>query len=306
MSNAREPEVFRPDPNATPPAQVDEAKRKKFLSLRDQLVKSKGQIAAALPRHMNAERLIRIALTTYNKTPDLQECTIPSILQATMEAAQLGLECDGILGHAYLVPFRDNRANCMKATMIPGYKGFIALAYRSGLVESLSGHAVHANDHFEFELGLNEKLVHVPTSEDEPGPTTHAYAVCRMKDGGHAMIVLNRAQVESFRARSKARNSPAWRDDWDAMAVKTCVRQLAKWMPQCVELQRAAAVEEAVDLDIDPMMDDDAIDVTDDGIRRDASNSLKDKLQQQNASGARAQFSANAPPPPDPEPGSRG
>lgn len=299
-------DIFKPNP-ASVPATANDDKRKRFLSLRDQLVKSKDQITAALPKHMNADRLIRVALTTYNKTPELQRCTITSLLQSCMEAAQLGLEPDGLLGHAYLVPYGD------KATLIPGYKGLIALAYRSGMVESLSGHAVHEKDHFEFELGLNEKLVHVPSSEDDPGATTHCYAVCRMKDGGHAMIVLSRAQVEKFRARSASKNSPAWKNDWDAMGVKTCVRQLAKWIPQAVELQRAAGREDAIDLglDIDPD-DDDSIDITGEPVEDNAPKTVAEKVSRANAdppktSGSKGQFGTDVEPPPDEdEPGSRG
>lgn len=222
-------------------------------TLRDLLTRSKSQIAMALPRHMDADRLIRVALTTFQKTRELANCETMSVLQAVIESAQLGLEPDGVLGHAYLVPYKG------KAKLIVGYKGYIALGYRSGQVASFAAHVVHENDRFAFEYGINEKLEHRPKLDGNRGKPVCVYAVARMKDGSYAFEVLGLDEVERLRNRSAMPNSPAWRDDWSAMAKKTAVRQLARWIPQSPELQRAAAKEEALEVGIDT---DDAIDVT--------------------------------------------
>src|SRR5690606_29461645 len=68
----------------------------------------KAEIARALPRHVDPDRLMRVALTVIRQNPELRECTVPSLLAAVMQCAQLGLE-PGVLGHAYLVPFRNNK-----------------------------------------------------------------------------------------------------------------------------------------------------------------------------------------------------
>lgn len=245
--------------NATSGAQrqvtvADRQRNERFTALRDLLEKGKGQLQAALPRHMNADRMIRVALTTYNRTPELANCSVQSIAQALMEAAQLGLEPDGVLGHAYLVPYKG------QAKFICGYKGMIALAYNSGKVESVSGHVVRERDHFVFEFGLSERLEHRPYMDGDGGEAKAVYAVARMKDGGHAMVVLPKHEVERLRQRSAMPNSPAWKNDWDAMAVKTAVRQLSKWMPQCPELQRVVAREEAMEVGVD-LEADEAIEV---------------------------------------------
>ena len=71
------------------------------------LEKAKPQIRMALPRHLDADRMLRIAMTSVRRTPALLGCNQQSLLGAVMQAAQLGLEPDGVLGLAYLIPFKD-------------------------------------------------------------------------------------------------------------------------------------------------------------------------------------------------------
>lgn len=52
----------------------------------------KEQLAAALPRHMTAERMIRIATTEIRKVPALGNCDTMSFVSAIVQCSQLGLE----------------------------------------------------------------------------------------------------------------------------------------------------------------------------------------------------------------------
>lgn len=228
--------------------------QKNFNTLQGLLERNKQKIKMALPKHMTPDRLIRVALTTYLKTPDLAKCSIESVLESIMDAASLGLEPDGALGHAYLVPYKG------KCKFIPGYKGYIALFYRSPQSRSIGAQVVYTADEFHFAYGIEEELIHRPNLEvDNRGDRVCVYAIAHMADGAHAFVVLPMSRVEELRKRSAAPNSPAWQNDYDAMACKTAVRQLHRWIPQCPELQRAAAREEMLDAGIDP---DGVIDVT--------------------------------------------
>ena len=95
---------------ATGKAETPVAKFSSFLE------KLKPQIANALPRHMNAERMARLALTAFSTNADLQQCSAQSIAGSIMTAAQLGLEPDTPMGHAYLLPFNNNATNKKPAT----------------------------------------------------------------------------------------------------------------------------------------------------------------------------------------------
>ena len=65
-----------------------------------------------------------------------------------------------------------------------GYKGLIELARRSGQILSITTHAVHENDEFEFQYGLNENLSHKPNIRGDRGEVYCYYAYATLKDGG--------------------------------------------------------------------------------------------------------------------------
>ena len=70
-------------------------------TLRQQLAGDyfKQQVALALPKHMTADRFVRVALTALLKTPKLQDCTPESVIQCMLNCSALGLEPDGRRAH---------------------------------------------------------------------------------------------------------------------------------------------------------------------------------------------------------------
>lgn len=218
------------------------AKREKTVF--DMIEDLKPQLARALPEHLKAERMIRIALTAVRTTTKLQSCNPQSLLAAVMLAGQLGLE-PGPLGHAYLVPYGN------EVQFIVGYRGLIDLMWRSGKVQSVAVHEVCERDEFQFEYGLDEKLTHRPSLTDR-GPVKCYYGVVRLKDGGHHIHVMSREDVDAIRKRSRAGNNGPWQTDYDAMARKTVLRQMARWLPLSVEVQQAVAHDEGIHAQIVP------------------------------------------------------
>lgn len=205
------------------------------------LEKMKPAIAQALPKHVSAERIARIALTAVRSNPKLAECTPQSFLGSLLQASQLGLEVNTPLGQAYLIPYKDI------CTLVVGYQGMLDLARRSGMVKAIYAHAVREADEFDYELGLEPKLSHKP-AEGDRGDLTHVYAVARLTGGEPIFTVLTRAEVERFRARSRAKDSGPWVTDYEAMALKTAIRRIFKWLPKSAEMSMAAAVDEADDM----------------------------------------------------------
>lgn len=214
------------------------------------LQKQKSAIEAALPRHLSADRMLRIALTEIRKNPDLASCEPMSFLGSVVQAAQLGLEPGSALGHAYLVPFFNKHTERREVQLIVGYRGLLDLARRSGQIVSISAHAVYDGDEFEFEFGLHEKLKHIPGRDrvSKERRLIAVYAIARLKDGGHQVEVMTREEVEAIRKRSKASDSGPWKTDFDEMAKKTVIRRLFKYLPVSVEIQRAVALDEAASI----------------------------------------------------------
>jgi recombination protein RecT len=213
------------------------------------LKKMGPEIEKALPSHMNPDRMARIALTTIRTNPKLLEASIPSLLGAVMQAAQLGLE-PGLIGHCYLVPFRNGKTGQTDVQFIIGYKGMIDLARRSGQIENIYAHAVYSNDEFDYELGLEPKLKHKPYMEGDRGEFIGAYAVAHFKDGGYQFEFMPKSEIDKRRKRSKAANNGPWVTDFEEMAKKTVIRHMWKYLPISIEIQQQAMQDEVVRKDI--------------------------------------------------------
>lgn len=213
----------------------------------------KSQLAAALPRHITPERMLRIATTEIRKTPALAECDQMSFVSAIVQCSQLGLEPGSALGHAYLLPFGEKNENSNKKNvqLIIGYRGMIDLARRSGQIASLSARVVREGDEFSYEFGLDEKLIHRPGDNNEDAAITHVYAVARLKDGGTQFEVMTHKQIEQVRAQSKAADCGPWVKHWEEMAKKTVIRRLFKYLPVSIEMQKAVIMDEKAEAGVD-------------------------------------------------------
>lgn len=213
----------------------------------------KNQLAAAIPKHMTVDRLLRVAMTAIRTNPKLADCTQKSLLACIMGCAQLGLEPEPFLGQAYLVPFKNN--GVLECTLIPGYRGYITLARRSGEVRSLSAQVVYENDHFRMQYGLDEALDHIPADGDR-GKPKGAYVIFRYKDGSHSFDFMSVEDVNRIRERSMAyqygiknkREDSPWFTDWEEMAKKTVIRRHIKLAPLSVEMAKAAILEEKANI----------------------------------------------------------
>lgn len=214
------------------------------------LKQKQGEIAKMLPKHLNAERLLKVAQIAATTTPALAKCDVASLIGAIGQCAQMGLEPNTVLGHAYLVPFNTKRKDANgnerwvnSVQVIIGYKGLIDLARRSGQIVSIAAHEVCEKDHFELIYGLDEKLEHRPAL-GERGQIIGFYSVAKLKDGGHCFEFMSLHQVQEIMAatQSKGKYGP-WKEHFTEMGRKTVIRRLAKYLPLSIEFQTAAALD---------------------------------------------------------------
>ena len=232
----------------------------KMATLRHLFEAKKDAISAVCPKFVTPERIIKITLAACSRNPQLLACTPASILMACIQAAELGLEFGNVLGHAYLVPYENKKNKTLEATFIPGYRGLIALARRSGQILSIEAHVVYEKDRFEVTYGLDPKLVHVPTFDEEPGAPKAVYAVAVLRDGAKQSEVMTKHQVDAIRKRSAAANAGPWVTDYEEMMRKTVVKRLWKYLPMSTEMVRAIeaddALERAEPIDLTDVMHD--------------------------------------------------
>jgi recombination protein RecT len=171
-------------------------------SVAQYITRLQPEIARALPKGMNADRIARLALTVVRQSDiearkarkpenSLANCTPESFAGALLTASALGLE-PGVNGEAYLVPYKG------ECTLIVGYQGFAKLFWQHPLAKHLDAHAVYERDEFDYAYGLNQYLRHKPARGDR-GKITDYYAVAELSTGATAFVVLSADEVKKLR-----------------------------------------------------------------------------------------------------------
>ena len=208
---------------------------KKPKTIFDVIQAGAKQFATALPKHINSERFVRIAITTIRQNPKLAKCNQESLLGALMVSAQLGLE-PGTLGQCYLIPFENKKAGTVECQFQIGYKGLIELLRRSGQLSDIYSYTVYENDDFNIEYGLSRTLTHKPNF-DERGEIKGFYAVAILKDGTKAFEYMTKEEIVKHeeKYRKGSYKNDVWNKNFEEMAQKTVVKKLLKWLPVSVE-----------------------------------------------------------------------
>lgn len=222
-------------------------------NLPDLIMRSKPQFALAIggstpaQRQERAERFTRICLTAMRQTPKLAQCEPASILGAMMTCAQLNLEPNTPQGLAYLIPYG------RECQFQVGYKGLMQLMYRSGAIASFNADVVYRQEVeqglFEYESGISPRISHKidllnpEARTGNPEDVIAAYAAVVLKTGEPIVRLVTKMEIDQARALNRG-NSPAWRDHYAAMAIKTAIKRLSAWLP-VTKVADAFAAEEA-------------------------------------------------------------
>ncbi len=279
------------DTQQNPPAPADQTKALMKSGPRD--VKSlltsdefRAQVAMALPRHMKAERFIRVALNATMRQPELLQCQKESLFLALLQLSAYGIEADG--RRAHLIPFWDKNCTCgherdehnqgkchhrgctctifqkrRLVQLILDYKGISELVRRSGEVSYIHADVALEGDDFDFRFGSEAFLRHRPNLEKEPFDSkNHAkrrilgvYSFVKLKDGSEDFIVISKADVDAIRKRSKSGDSGPWVSDYIEMAKKTVFRRHSKWLPLTPELRDAVENDDESEFDAGVVLD---------------------------------------------------
>lgn len=202
----------------------------------------KGEIARALPQHLNADRMSRIALTAFRRTPALGRCDPRSVFAAVIQASQLGLEPD-TLGRSYLIPYGQ------ECQFVPGWKGLVDLVNRSGNASVWTG-AVFEGDEFDWALGDRPFVSHRPAGESDPSKLTHVYAVGRVRGSEFPVIEvwpIKRVMAHRDRYNKVGKRHYSFGNE-EMYARKVVLLQVLKYMPSSAELSQAVALNDAAEV----------------------------------------------------------
>ncbi len=233
--------------------------------------KYKGQIALALPKHISADRMVRLAMTSFSQNPGLQNCDMHSIFASVIVAAQLGLEI-GVGGQGYLVPYKG------KATFVPGWQGLVDLVSRAGRATVWTG-AVYQGDEFDWALGDKPFVLHKPRGGgDSWHDISHVYAIGKVNGSDYPVIEvwsMERVQRHLKKFNKVGGMHYAVKDNGQNMemyARKVVLLQVLKYMPKSIEVQRAFDVASVADTGKNFTFDGEVVTVKDidqDGVVQD-------------------------------------
>lgn len=169
-----------------------------------------------------------------------------SIITSALKAAALDLPIDPQLGMAYVMPFKNAVKGAEgsttyrdEATLVVGYRGLIQMAQRTGLYKHLNADFV-----YEGETIVDDRISGMITIEGEKKSDTPIayFAYFQLLNGFEKCVCWSKERVEAHEKKNRKGQymSKAWRDDFNAMALKTVIRNLlSKWGPLSVDYQSA-------------------------------------------------------------------
>ena len=218
---------------------LDSEATKKLL--RDSLQENAGAVAASV-------------IDLYNSDKYLQRCDPRQVFAECLKAVSLKLPINKQLGFAYVIPYGD----------VPqfqlGYKGMIQLCMRTGAYKYINAGMVYegefvGEDKLTGEIDLSGKRI----SDTVIGYFAYIETINGFKKALYWSKEKVTAHAAKFSKSYKSTNS-VWKTDFDAMAVKTVLRNLlSHYGVMSVEMVTAltaeevpaAVPEESADIEID-------------------------------------------------------
>ena len=207
------------------------------------LQKSRSAIGMALPKHLNPDRMMRLALTSFSTTPALRQCTPTSILASIIVASQLGLE-PGIAGQGYLIPYKG------QCTFVPGWQGLVGLLNNTGRATAWTG-AVFEGDTWVFELGSAPKCQHVPGPNYGDTDKLQWVYACGKVNGSEQPVIEAWPISRVWKHRDKFNKVGSRHYSFaneEMYARKVVLLQVLKYMPRSIELNNAIAASDAAEM----------------------------------------------------------
>lgn len=197
-----------------------------------------------------APQFISSIVTLANADKNLQRAIVEApvtVIQSALKAATYDLPIDPGLGYAYIVPFnnkKDDGGSRMEATFIMGYKGMNQLALRTGVYETINVVDVREGELKSYNR-LTEDINIEFIEDDEVRDSLPIVGWCgyfKLINGTKKTVYMTKKQIEAHEKKHRKGKymGKGWREDFDAMAMKTVFRNLiGKWGLMSIDYQKA-------------------------------------------------------------------
>lgn len=180
-------------------------------------------------------------LSAVNQNSMLAKCKPETVLNAALTAASMDLPINSSLGFAYIIPYGN------EAQFQLGYKGIIQLAQRTGQYKTIGAATV-----YDGQLGEEDPLLgNVYNWSNKKSDTVLGYvSMFRLTNGFEKSLYMTATEMEDHAKRfsqTYKRGGGIWKDDFEAMALKTVIKMLiSKFGPMSTELQTAVESDQSV------------------------------------------------------------
>lgn len=201
---------------------MGESKAVQGASLSTILVGQEKALRKIGGKHLNASRLMALAIQATQRNPLLGKSSATSVINFCMKCAEWQTDRVGA-GGVWPVPYYNSKTGLYDMQPIPDWRLMLNAAKKTGAIKHGKAEAVHENDHFEYEFGMEPRLIHKPALSDR-GKVTHVYFVYTLPDGARDFVVMDAAECMAVKARSKAKDGP-WKTDEEQMMLKTVSRR---------------------------------------------------------------------------------
>lgn len=188
-------------------------------------------LAKRAPQYMSS------IINLVNSDANLQKCEPMSVISSAMIAATLDLPIDKNLGYAWIVPYKDNKTDTYKAQFQLGYKGYVQLALRTAKYRSINAIPIREGELVKWNPLTEELEVDF---ERRKSDAIIGYAgFFELINGFRKVVYWSREEIEEHKKRF-SKSDFGWKNDYDAMALKTVIRNmLSKWGILSIEMQEA-------------------------------------------------------------------
>lgn len=199
---------------------------------------------------------ISSVLSVVNSSNQLVSADQNSIYTAALMAASLDLPINSNLGLAYIVPYNSKQSDGSWKIMAQfqlGYKGFKQLAQRTGQFSVMNESDVREGEILSYDR-LTGKIQFNWIQNDAERlskPIIGYVSFFELTNGFTSTFYMTKEEVlahgKKYSQTFKKFNSGLWKDEFDAMALKTVTKlNLSKNAPLSIEMQRAVLSDQSV------------------------------------------------------------
>lgn len=222
------------------------------------------QFTNALKEHKDA--FVASIIDLYNSDNQLQTCNPKQVVSEALKAATMNLPINRALGFAYIVVFNNNVkqpdgtwAKVPTPTFVPGYKGYIQLAMRTGQYRTINADVVYEGEvrkvnkltgeiAFDGEKTSDKVIGYFCYFELLNGfaktlyMTVHDMAAYAKRYSPSMKAATTVEMLEQLANTATVGKKVGWEGNFNDMALKTVIRKLlSKYGYLSVEMQGAMA-----------------------------------------------------------------